>query len=177
MVPGGLGPEPVPPPLGRTYTLRFTPALVRRAVNRYWARTLGRMYPVALLGLGVGLGALIWQGDRSWYVGILGTVLVLAAVFAVALYVVHARRAFGVFRRLADGRVTLRLGPEGFGVESAAGRSDLPWSAVTEIWRYDDLWLLVFSKAVYVTLPIGEIDGEGRRFFAGQVERAGGKIR
>jgi hypothetical protein len=161
----------------RTYALWYTPALVRRAVGRFWLRAIGRTYPLALVGLAIGLGYLVRAGDRSWLVGVLGTVLVLAVVFAVALYVVHARRALGMLRRLEGGRATLSMGPDGFGVESAAGRSVLPWGAVTEVWRYDDAWLLVFSKAVFATLPIGAIEEEGRRFFAEQVERAGGKLR
>ena len=100
------------------------------------------------------LGALLALGDRSWLVGMLGTALILGAALAATLYVVHLRNALATFRAMGRPEATFRAEADVFTVRSGAGEATLPWSSVTEIWELPGVWLLMYSKASFSTLPV-----------------------
>jgi hypothetical protein len=160
-----------------TYTLHYTPAIVGRAVNRFWLRAVGWKFLIAVFVLAWFVVSAIRGGDRSWLIGALGALGGLAVLFSVALYFAHRRRSFGAFRRLEQGQALLRVNERTFALQSAAGFSELSWNAVTEIWRYEDAWLLIFSRALFATLPISDIDEQGRELIARCVKESGGKLR
>lgn len=163
--------------MDRTYTLEYTPQLVRRSVRRFWRRAVGWKFIAAILAVLWFLLSAIRGGDRSWYVGFLGTVGAFGVLFSIALYVVHYRRAMTAYRRLKDGRALLRVGDRTFTFESAIGFSELSWNSISEVWRYDDAWLLVFSKAMFGTVPLASLDAEGRDIIENQVRLAGAVVR
>jgi membrane protein YdbS with pleckstrin-like domain len=70
-------------------TLRIDEDLLRRAVLRFWWRVVGIRFVIAMVVMAVGLVVLVSGGDRSWFVGVLATVLALGVAFVVAIYVVH----------------------------------------------------------------------------------------
>ena len=157
-------------------TLHYSEALLRRAVKAFWWRTTGWLYVIAILLLLFAFGAALWRGDRSWWVGALGTVLGIGIAFAVSIYWVHLRGSLTRFRRMRSPESTFGLGEEGFRVTSDLGTSELAWSTVTEIWRYDDFWLLFFSRAQFITLPAADLDAEAREFILGKAQECGIKV-
>jgi hypothetical protein len=44
------------------------------------------------------------------------------------------------------------------------------------VWRFDSLWLLLFSKARFVTLPLEDVPSPMQTFILGRVKASGGKI-
>ena len=82
-------------------TLTCDESLIREAVFRFWRRTVGWRFPIALAVVAVSLGTLLLGGDRSWFVGVEASVLVLVIGFVVALYAVHYRNAMAKFRGLS----------------------------------------------------------------------------
>jgi hypothetical protein len=81
-----------------TVSLHYSEALLRRAVAASWWRTLGRTYVLACFLLVLALSYLVAMGDRSWWVGLWGTVFGLGVAFGVLLYAVHYRHTIGRFR-------------------------------------------------------------------------------
>jgi hypothetical protein len=158
------------------FQLNYTEPLVRSALNRFWRRAVGWKYFVAVILLALITGSAIERGDRSWYVGVLGTVTVLAVLVSVAGYFAHYRRAMGAFRRLTSGAARFEPTETGFRLESALGYSELSWGAVTQIWRYPDMWLFVFSRNLFSTLPLAAIDAETQSRILSAVRAAGGRI-
>ena len=157
-------------------TLLFTERLIREAVLSFWKRSVGPGFGVAVLVLAAVLGFLLWQGNSSWLVGALATVLLFAVLFATTLYVVHFHGAISRLRGMPSGRATLVAEESQFSVTSELGSSTLPWSSVQELWRFQSCWLLLFSKAQFITLPLACIPPEMQEFIAHRVEAAGGKI-
>lgn len=145
-------------------TLRYTEWLLRKAVRAFWWRTVDWTYVAAFVLVLCTFSHLVWTGDRSWLVGILGSVLGLAVVFAVALYVVHYRNTLGRFRRLRTPEATLELGEERFRLSSDVGTSEMAWSAVTEVWTFPEFLIVFFSKAQFVTLPTSDLGPHARDF-------------
>jgi hypothetical protein len=156
--------------------LYYTEALIRRAVRSFWWRTTGwRFIAALLLVLGSFVG-LLWSGDRSWVVGLLGAVLVLALTFSVALYVVHYRASLGRLRRMRAPEATIELGEESFRVTSDAGTSELAWRAVTEIWSLPEFLLIFFSRAQFITIPRADVDADICEFILGKARAHEAKV-
>ncbi len=159
------------------YALVYDEPQVLKAVGRFWRRVVGLRFLLAMVAmLGFFVYALV-RGDRSWYVGATGTVLVFASAMITGVYFMQRRRAVTALHRLDDGRATMVISQEGLRFETAKSHSDLSWNVVTEVWRYPDMWLLVYGRAAFSTLPLEQFDAAGLAAIADGVTRAGGKLR
>jgi hypothetical protein len=124
-----------------------------------------------------GLVMLISNGDRSWVVGFLGTVVGMCVFFLVLVYLIHYRKAMHKFRAMGDPEATLVASEESFSLSSGLGSSTLRWASITEVWQFPTFWLLLFSKAQFVTIPLADLTPEAKAFILARVQDAGGKIR
>ena len=131
---------------------------------------------MALALVAVGLIASIRGGDTSWFVGVLGSVLVLGMCFAVSLYVVHYRNALHKLRAMGSPQATFEASESLLSLSSGAGSASLPWSTVTEVWQFKTCWLLVLSKSQFVTLPLAGLPPEFAAFVLARVQASGGKV-
>jgi hypothetical protein len=156
-------------------TLEYTVPLLREAVRGFWRRTVGIGVLIVLAIFAGMLAFRLMQGDRSWIVGVIAAALFLGAMFVAAVYLVHYRNSLQKFRDMGSPRATFKASEHSFTVSSAAGTSTLPWSSVTEIWKFKNCWLLLFSKAQFMTLPLACITEETRTFIINRVAAAGGK--
>ena len=157
-------------------TLTYTEPLLREAVFAFWRRTVGVGFFIALALLVCSLAFLLWHGDRSWFVGALGAFLVFGCGFTVLVYFVHLRNALAKFRGMGAPIAAVSLGEASFTMSSGLGSTTLRWSAVTEVWRYPSFWLLLFSKAQFVTVPLASVPAEAQEFILSHVLAAGGKV-
>ena len=158
------------------YTLRFSPALVRSAVFGFWWRTVGLRYLLALAAVSLCFGYLVWQGDRSWRIGALGAVLFFGVLIPAALFWTQYRQAFAKLRGMKSPEARLAVSDAGLTVSSDLARSEIPWSAVTAVWRFPMFWLLVFSRSQFMTIPLESVPLDVRDRIMSGVEKAGGKV-
>ena len=103
---------------------------------------------------------LLWQGDRSWLVGVIGTVLVMILGIFILLW---QWRHIEMRRKLAaiPGRQgVITLSDEGLTVETEAGGTTLPWTSFTELWRLESCWLLFLAPNNFITLPTDGVPDE-----------------
>ncbi len=157
-------------------TLRYTEPLVRRAIFEFWKRTVGWGFPVALMLCGISMVVLLMSGHRSWFLGVIGSVLVLGIGLCAALYVSHFRHSMAKFRALKNSEASFTLDSATFTLSSSEGSSTMPWKSVSDVWKFEEFWLLLFSKAQFVTLPIESISTEALNFISAQVNESGGKV-
>jgi len=156
--------------------LTYSEPLLRYAVLRFWWRVVGLRFLLVFVSLIVSFALLLRNGDTSWVVGFLGTVIALGFTFIVALYFVHYRNSIRKFRALSNRQTTLVVSEASLAMSSGAGSTTLPWSSVAEVWQFAQCWLLLFSKAQFATLPLATISLEAREFILERVRAAGGKI-
>lgn len=156
--------------------LQFSESVVRAAALASWRRAFGIRFVFALVLVGGSLAALVGQGDRSWFVGMLGTVLVFGSAFATVAYFVSVGSSLRRLRGMQIPEARFHGGPSDFTISSELGSIGLPWTAVKRVWRYPDFWLLVFSRSSQVTIPLAAIDAETRSFVLEQIAKAGGKV-
>jgi hypothetical protein len=157
-------------------TLIYSETLLRHAVFAFWRRSVGVGFIVALFVGVLGLGLLIAQGVASWLVGTFAAVLVLGIAFATAVYVVHYRNSLRKFRQMDKPRATFRADESSFTMSSDIGTTTLQWSAVKELWQFRSVWLLLYSKAQFSTLPLACLSPETQTYIVQRVRESGGKV-
>src|SRR5262245_9113178 len=81
-------------------TLHYTEELVRSAVVSFWRRSVSWKLIVAIVVCVAGFAFLLLTGDRSWSIGVLGTVVFVAALLVAMIYVVHLRQSLQKLRAL-----------------------------------------------------------------------------
>ena len=156
--------------------LHYDRALIKSAVLAFWKRSIGIGFSIALLVVAIRLTFLLIRGDKSWVVGALATCLMFSLAFAAALYFVHYRNALNKLRDMGAPQAHFLAEESSFTVTSGMGSSTLRWSAITEVWRFPAFWLLFFSKAQFVTLPLAALNPEMKTFILERVRAAGGTI-
>ena len=157
-------------------TLKYTEPMVERAVRLFWLRTVGYGELVAVI---VMIAVLAWRygaGDRSWIVGVLATFVFLSIVLPVTIYVVHYRNTLEKFRAMKEPVAEFTVDDDVLTLASDQGTATLKWSAVTEVWRFESLWLVLFSKSQFVTIPLEGLPESMQSFVVERVKASGGKI-
>lgn len=157
-------------------TLVYNERLLRQAVLKFWWRTVGVGFFIALGVVAGSFGLLLSRGYRSWLVGVLATVLLFGVAFVVLIYFVHYRSSIRKFKAMGSPEATLTASESSLSFSSGAGSSTFPWSAISEIWRFPDLWLVLFSKAQFTTLPLANMAPELRAFVLERVRASGGRV-
>jgi hypothetical protein len=157
-------------------TLIYSKALLQQAVFAFWRRSVGVGFFVALLIAALGLVVLVALGQASWIIGALAAVLALGIAFTIVVYVVHYRRSLRKFRQMNTPRSTFRADESSFTMSSDIGTTTLQWSAVKELWQFPNVWLLLYSKAQFTTLPLACLPPETQAYIVQCVRAAGGKV-
>ena len=157
-------------------TLIYSESLLRQAVFAFWRRSVGLGFILMLIALPATLGVLVALGAASWLIATLAAVVVIAAAVAVALYVVHYRNSLRKFRKMDKPRATFQADESSFTMSSDAGTTTLQWSAVKELWQFPSVWLLLYSKTQFTTLPLACLPPETQAFVRERVREAGGKV-
>jgi hypothetical protein len=157
-------------------TLIYSTTLLRQAVFAFWRRSVGVGFFVALLVAALGLVVLVALGQASWLIAALASVLALGIVFAIVVYIVHYRRSLRKFRQMDNPQATFRAEESSFTMSSDIGTTTLQWSAVKELWQFPNVWLLLYSKAQFTTLPLACLPPETQAYIVQCVRVAGGKV-
>ena len=157
-------------------TLTYSEKLIRNVVFVFWRRTIGGRFFVAWIITSACFAFLLAQGETSWLVGALGTILVLCTLFVVAIYFVHYRNSLAKLRDMGSSNATFSANDISFTISSDAGNATLQWSVVKELWQTQTAWLLLYSKAHFTTLPIACLSAEMQTYILDRVKAAGGKI-
>ncbi|MEO5863973.1 MAG: YcxB family protein [Nitrospiraceae bacterium] len=157
-------------------TLIYSTTLLRQAVFAFWRRSVGVGFFVALLIAALGLVVLVALGQSSWIIGGLAIVLLVGIVFTLVVYVVHYRRSLHKFRQMGNPRSTFRAEESSFTMSSDIGTTTLQWSAVKELWQFPSVWLLLYSKSQFTTLPLACLPPETQAYIVQCVRTAGGKV-
>ena len=157
-------------------TLIYSESLLREAVFGFWRRSIGMGFILMLVALTVVLGVLVALGAPVWIIVTLVVLLVLAAAVAVALYIGYYRNSLRKFRTMSTPRATFRADESSFTMTSDAGTTTLQWSAVKELWQFPNVWLLLYSKTQFSTLPLACLPPDIQAFVQERVREAGGKV-
>jgi len=157
-------------------TLQYNEALLRQAVFGFWRRTVGTGFLVALVVVAFGAAKLWSDGDRSWLMGALATMLAVALLTATAVYLVHYRNTMRKFRAMVAPQARFIVQPDTFTIDNGNGSATLGWPSVRAVWRFPHCWLLLFSKAEFVTLPLVNVSADMQSYIIERVSATGGVV-
>jgi YcxB-like protein len=157
-------------------TLIYSESLLRQAVFSFWRRSIGMGFILMLGALALILGVLVALGAPLWILVTLAALLVIAAAVALALYVGYYRNSLRKFRTMEKPQAAFSADESSFTMSSDAGTTTLPWSAVKELWQFPHVWLLLYSKTQFSTLPLACLSPETQAFMRERIREAGGKI-
>lgn len=163
-------PEPV------SFTVRYTKEHCLAAAWRYWQRRLGKRYALELV-IGAGLLVLATQGPYRWIETALAVVVGIFAVLGAGLFFLHWHRARAGLAALDPPESTWILTEEAIFQKSSLGESAIAWSALPEVWRFPDLWILIWGRDVYSTIPLDQLPRMARQMIERRVKEAGGRVR
>jgi len=158
----------------REITVRYSPELIKFAVRQFWVRSVGLGGFIAFAIASLAFVYFLITGDRSWILGLLGSIVGLCLVFGVLSYKIYLRRSMEKFKRMETPQAKFRFTDDRIGIESDIGWAELSWKMIEKVWKYPKVWLVFIVKQGYVTLPTAEIDEELRQFITRKIQESGG---
>ena len=156
--------------------LVYSEKLIKDTVRKCWFRQIGPFFFVVLSALTIYAMYLIFSGDRTWYVGLVGTVVIIGAVTIFASYIVQIKRSLARLKRMGKPTAIFEYSDNIFKVTSDIGSSEFKWSLIAKIMCLDRAWVIYFSENETMTLPISNINEESRAFILSKVKENKGKI-
>lgn len=152
-----------------TVTVKYNRKLVRQALNRYMVRRLGKSFVIAFAAA-IGIIAFsFFTGAWSWFLTLFTAILIAALSFLLFIYFARLRAAEGFFAKANEPTVTFEFTAEGVHTVSVLGTSNLHWPVFDEILKFPDIWLLVYAKSGYMTLPLEQLTPACREFIEQQI--------
>src|SRR5206468_6264593 len=131
--------------------------IISEAARRFVFRSIRWDGFAAFFALVAALGYLLATGDRSWFVGVVATVVLVMAIFGVALYIVPYRRSLARFDRMSAKTADLSFTESGLRMTSDLGQQEFRWQLIDRAWTYRRVWL-VFVGGTYMTLTPSTLD-------------------
>ena len=156
--------------------LRFDEATCRAAVARYWQGQFGWR---TIIELSIGAVILIVAAtySKGWLTGALGAVVFMYAALSLYAYVYQRKRILDLYRMMNDPEVRWTLNENSLATKSSVGYSEMPWSSITELWKFSDLWLLFLARNAFITLPLNGVSDDAKAFLESKIASPQGKVR
>ena len=156
--------------------LDYSEELIKDTVKKCWWRQIGPTFFVVLSVLAIFVIYRIVNDDRTWFVGLIGTVVIIGAVTILTTYIVQMKRAVMRLKRMGNPRATFEYSESYFKVTSDIGSSEFKWSLISKIMCLEKAWVIYFSENETMTLPISNFNEESKAFILSKVEENKGKI-
>jgi hypothetical protein len=150
-------------------TIRYDRRLVRAALNRYMARRLGKSFFIAIAVVLAIFLLSFFTGGWNWLLTALGLILFAFLAFILFIYSARLRAAEGFFDKANEPTVTFQFTDDGVVTESDLGNTNLKWQVFDEILKFPDIWLLVYARSGYMTLPVDQLTTECLQFIEKQI--------
>lgn len=162
--------------MGHEVSYEASDDLVKYCTTRYFLKRSAKrdLLGVTLIGIGVGLS---WHnGFNEWYEVALATGGAVAVLMLTGAWLVYRHRMLSGIRECKDRTIRLRFEPESLFAESELGQSQLKWSAVKKIWRFDRAWLVFFSNTSYLMIPTAALNTDAAAYLVDRVKENGARV-
>lgn len=158
------------------FTIQFTEEHIKYACRKFFARFVGVGFPVACLLVAANAVLRMASGKTDLLAGVLLTVAVVGLIFVVAAYLQRRAYSLSHFRK-TGATVSYELSEEFFKANSGLGSTEVKWESFRAIWTFQKVWLLMFDRANYLTLPTDQISNDIKEFLKRKIASVGGKIK
>lgn len=159
------------------FTIKFNEEHIKYAVRKFFVRYLGIGFPVMFLLLALVLLQRITTHQTDWIFGSLLVVLVMGVVFFMAAYFQRLNSALAQLRKMEDGTVHYEVSDARIKASSPLGSTEVKWEMFKGLWIFPCVWLLMFERTGYLTLPSEQMSEEIKAFLKQRIAAVGGKIK
>lgn len=157
-------------------TLDYDQALIKRAVRSYWRRVAGWRTVLAMILCLTSLSIFLLRGQRSVFPMLVALAVLICLVFLAVLYLVRYQKSMARLRALGRPQSVLIVDDEGLTSRSTQGEMTVSWSAVAQVWKFPDYWLVFFSRADFITIPLASVPAQMQVFIDERVRAAGASV-
>ena len=158
------------------FTIQFREEHIKYACRKYFARFVGIIFPVVCLLLAAFAILQMVSGKADWITGMFMAIALFGVGIIVAAYFQNLKYRLSQFRKTGNS-ISYKLSEELFKAKSAMGSMELKWESFKALWIFQKVWLLVFDKSGYLTLPADQISNEAKEFLKRKIVSVGGKIK
>lgn len=158
------------------FTVRYTREHCLATAWRYWQRRLGYRYALEL-AIGSGLLVLATQGPYRWLEIALMVAVGVFAVLGAAIFFIHWLRALDGLKVLDPPVSTWTLTEEFIAQKSSLGESAIAWPSLLGVWRFPDLWILVWGRDVYSAIPTAQLPRDARAMIERRAKETGAVVK
>ncbi len=141
-----------------------------RGLNRYWFRRYSANTAVKTVMLLFALVLPFSTLDR-WVVAVFYAVFVFSIAQYIVVYIRFRRRSLQIHRDRGDPHMRYQFSDQGIHVAGGDGSADLHWSAFTDLWQYDDMWMLIQRRVTFHILPTADLTDEARAIITRCLQR------
>ena len=158
------------------FTIQFSEEHIKYACGKYFARFVGIVFPiVCLLVAGFAVARMV-SGKTDLLAGVFLTIAVFGLGIIGVAYFQSRNYRLSQFRKTGNS-VSYELSEEFFKAKSGMGSMELKWESFKAIWIFQKIWLLVFDKNGYLTLPTDQISNDIKEFLKQKIVSVGGKVK
>ena len=157
--------------------LRYSEDTVRSAVTQFYKRTVGVSLPIVLALMLVFFIYLLATSNTGRVTGLAGSAVAFGLAFLIALYVAHYRNSMQRFRAMKDPKAVLELHDDSLTIRADSGSNVIPSASITEVWTYEDFWLVFLSRAEFFTIPMSDLGPDTREAIRSRFDSWGLKFR
>jgi hypothetical protein len=158
------------------FTIQFSEEHIKYACSKYFTRFVGIVFPViCLLVAGFAVARMV-SGKADLLAGIFLTIAVVGLGIIAAAYFQSHNYRLSQFGKTGNS-VSYELSKDFFKAKSGMGSMELKWESFKAIWIFQKVWLLVFDKNGYLTLPTDQISGDVKEFLKQKIISVGGKVK
>ncbi len=148
------------------YNIQFSidKALIKKALHQFMLRRIGWLWIIAFVFLWIWFGYVAlryeWNILSNFFCGI----LVISTFLLIYIYYIRLKQSETFLSKMKEPVVRYRIDQSGITTSSDLGESKMNWVVFEEILKSQELWLLIYAKSAYLTIPITEMSLECQRF-------------
>jgi hypothetical protein len=158
------------------FTIQFSEEHIKYACGKFFARFVGIGFPIVCLIVAAVAIVRMVSGEPDLLAGIFLTISVLGIIFIAVAYFQRRAHSLSHFRKTGK-TVSYELSEEFFKAKSDLGSTEVKWESFKAIWTFPKVWLLMFDRANYLTLPVDQISNDVKEFLKRKIISVGGKIK
>jgi len=159
------------------FDITFSEEHARYAVRKFFRRYVGLGLPIIFALLAFALVQMFVTGRTDWLFGALLVVLVMGVGLFIAAYFMRLNHALGLLKKMGSPIVSYELTDERVKASSSLGTTEMKWEMLKELWIFPRVWLLLFDKSGYLTLPSDQLSEDVKSFLKQKIAATGGKIK
>jgi hypothetical protein len=162
--------------MNHQFTIQFSEEHIKYACGKYFSRFVGFVFPVVCLLVAAFAVLRMISGKADLFAGIFLAVAVIGLGIIIAAYFQSRNYRLLQFRKTGNS-VSYELSEDLLKAKSQMGSIEMKWGSFKALWIFQKVWLLVFDKNGYLTLPVDQISDDVKEFLKWKIISVGGKVK